>query len=122
MKNYVQSGEFLEITAGAAYSAGDLVEFGSLHGVAVADIANGANGIICMEGVFTLPKLTAASGDACTAGGPVYFSSGSVSGPAATTCWPVPSTGISVASQLSGAPFLVRRFWRRTRSWFQMAM
>lgn len=80
MKNYVQSGEFLEITAGAAYSAGDLVEFGTLHGVAVADIANGANGIICMEGVFTLPKLTAASADACTAGGPVYFSSGSVSG------------------------------------------
>lgn len=80
MKNYIQEGDYLEITAGATIAAGDLVQFGSLHGVAVTDIANGANGIICTKGVFTLPKLTGAAGDACTAGGPVYFSSGSVSG------------------------------------------
>jgi len=81
MKNEVQSqGDYIEITAGATIASGDLVQFGSLHGVAVADIANGANGIICRKGIFTLPKLTGAAGDACTAGGPVYFSSGSVSG------------------------------------------
>lgn len=80
MKNYIQEGDYLEITAGATIAAGDLVQFGSLHGVAVTDIANGANGIIRTKGVYALPKLTGAAGDACTAGGPVYFSSGSVSG------------------------------------------
>lgn len=81
MKNQVQDdGDYIEITAGANIASGDLVQFGSLHGVAVTDIANGANGIICLEGTYTLPKLTGVAGDACTAGGPVYFSSGSVSG------------------------------------------
>lgn len=80
MKNYVQEGDYLTITAGADVAAGELVQFGSLHGVAVAAIANGEQGVIHMQGVYSLPKLTAAAGDACTAGGPVYFSSGSVSG------------------------------------------
>lgn len=80
MKNHVQEGDYIEITAGSTIASGDLVQFGNLHGVAVTDIANGERGNICLEGIFTLPKLTAAAGDACTAGGPVYFSSGSVSG------------------------------------------
>jgi predicted RecA/RadA family phage recombinase len=80
MKNYVQDGDYLTITASADIDSGELVQYGSLHGVAVTDIANGAQGVIALKGVFTLPKLTAAAGDACTAGGPVYFSSGSVSG------------------------------------------
>ncbi len=81
MKNHVQEGDYIEITAGANISAGQLVQYGSLHGVAVADIANGAKGIISLEGVYTLPKLTAAAGDATTAGGLVYFDgSGNVSG------------------------------------------
>lgn len=80
MKNYVQDGDYITITASADVDAGELVQYGSLHGVAVTDIANGAQGVIALKGVFTLPKLTAASADACTAGGPVYFSSGSVSG------------------------------------------
>lgn len=80
MKNHIQEGDYLEITAGATINSGDLVQFGNLHGVAVANIANGARGNICLEGIYTFPKLTAAAGDACTAGGPVYFSAGSVSG------------------------------------------
>jgi len=80
MKNYVQDGKYIEFTAGATITSGQLVQVGSLHGVSVTDVANGAKGTLAMEGVFTLPKLTAAAGDACTAGGPVYFSSGSVSG------------------------------------------
>ena len=80
MKNYVQNGDYVEFTAGATITSGQLVQVGDLHGVSVTDVANGAKGTLAMEGVFTLPKLTAAAGDACTAGGPVYFSSGSVSG------------------------------------------
>lgn len=80
MKNYVQNGDYIEFTAGATITSGQLVQVGDLHGVSVTDVANGAKGTLAMEGVFTLPKLTAAAGDACTAGGPVYFSSSSVSG------------------------------------------
>lgn len=81
MKNYVQEGDHIEITAGAAYSAGDLIEVGNLHGVATTDIANGSTGIIALEGVFTLPKQTGAAGDAVAgAGSPVYFKTGKVTG------------------------------------------
>lgn len=81
MKNQIFScADFIEITAAATIASGDLVQFGSLHGVAVTDIANGSKGNLALEGVYTIPKLTAAAGDACTAGGPVYFSAGSVSG------------------------------------------
>lgn len=80
MKNYVQDGKYIEFTAGATITSGQLVQVGDLHGVAVTDVANGATGVMALEGVFTLPKLTGAAGDATTAGGPVYFSSGSVSG------------------------------------------
>ena len=44
MKNYVQNGANVTITAGAAYSSGDPVVVGDLVGVAVTDIANGATG------------------------------------------------------------------------------
>jgi predicted RecA/RadA family phage recombinase len=80
MKNYVQDGKYLDFTAAADVDSGELVQVGSLHGVSVTDVANGAKGVLALEGVFTLPKLTGAAGDATTAGGPVYFSSGSVSG------------------------------------------
>lgn len=80
MKNHVQDGKFLEITAAADVDSGDLVQFGKLHGVAVTDGLSGEKLTIALEGVYTLPKLTAAAGDACTAGGAVYFSSGSVTG------------------------------------------
>lgn len=99
MKNFVQEGEYIEITAGANIVAGELVEFGQLHGVAVADIANGEKGIIAMEGVFTLPKLTGAAGDACTAGGKVYFSSGSVTGTDASGTRLLVGHSLAVANQ-----------------------
>jgi predicted RecA/RadA family phage recombinase len=80
MKNYVQDGKYIDFTAAADVDSGELVQVGSLHGVSVTDVANGAKGSLAMEGVFTLPKLVAAAGDAVALGGPVYFSAGSVSG------------------------------------------
>lgn len=80
MKNYVQDGKYLTHTAGATITSGQLVQVGDLHGVSVTALANGETGTLAMEGVFTLPKLVGAAGDATTAGGPVYFSAGSVSG------------------------------------------
>ena len=81
MKNYVQDGKYLDFTAAADVDSGELVQVGSLHGVSVTDVANGAQGVLALKGVYTLPKLTGAAGDAvANAGDPVYFSSGSVSG------------------------------------------
>lgn len=80
MKNYVQNGHYLDYTAGGTITSGQLVQVGDLHGVSVTALASGDKGALALEGVFTLPKLTGASADATTAGGPVYFSSGSVSG------------------------------------------
>ena len=72
MKNYHSDGKFIEFTAGATITSGMLVKVGSLFGVSVTDVANGAQGSLALEGVFTLPK-TAGAGTALTAGGPVYF-------------------------------------------------
>ena len=80
MKNYVQDGKYLDFTAAADVDSGDLVEVGSLHGVAVTDVASGAKGVLAMEGVFTLPKLVGGGDAVAAAGDPVYFSAGSVTG------------------------------------------
>jgi predicted RecA/RadA family phage recombinase len=55
MKNYVQEGNFLEITAAKPCKSGDLYVEGSLVGVAVTDSDN-ALFSIATRGVFDLPK------------------------------------------------------------------
>ena len=72
MKNYVQNGSNLTITAGAAISSGDFVVVGSIVGVAVTDIANGASGAIACDGVFSGTK---ASGAALAVGDVAYLNS-----------------------------------------------
>ena len=99
MKNFVQNGDYLDFTAAATITSGQLVQVGSLHGVAVTDVANGAVGILALRGVYTLPKLTGASGDATTAGGPVYFSSGSVSGSDSSGTRKLVGYALAVAAQ-----------------------
>lgn len=70
MKNYVSSGATLTITATAAISSGDGVLAGSIFGVAAGDIANGADGIINLSGVYDLPKV---GSQAWTVGAKVYW-------------------------------------------------
>lgn len=72
MKNYVQNGKNLTITASSAYSSGDFVVEGSIVGVAVTDIANGASGVIACEGVF---EGTKASGATLALGDVAYLNS-----------------------------------------------
>lgn len=71
-KNFVQNGKMMTWTnaTGTAVASGDLVPVGDTFGVAVADIANGAAGELCMEGVFTLPAVNNA---AFAQGKPVYY-------------------------------------------------
>lgn len=62
MKNYVQGGSSLEWTngTGSAVVSGDVVVVGNQIGVAAVDIADTESGTVNMEGVFTLPKVSAA--------------------------------------------------------------
>jgi predicted RecA/RadA family phage recombinase len=61
MKNYVQNGSNLTITAGAAISSGDFVVTGDLVGVAVTDAASGDSVALSCYGVFTGTKASGAS-------------------------------------------------------------
>jgi predicted RecA/RadA family phage recombinase len=58
--NYEQNGKVITITAGANITSGQVVKVGQLLGVAIADIANGAQGPVQIEGVFRCPKVSGA--------------------------------------------------------------
>lgn len=64
MKNYIQEGEYVEVTLPYARSSGQGVLVGSLFGVCVVDGANGASINIHTEGVYDLEAATGASTDA----------------------------------------------------------
>lgn len=59
MKNAINDGRTKTFTAAAAIASGQAVANGALLGVAVAAVANGAQGTLYIEGVFELPKVTA---------------------------------------------------------------
>lgn len=59
MKNYVQRGDTLDVTAAAAVASGDVVIVGSIIGIANVDAAIGETFALDVVGVFTLPKTSA---------------------------------------------------------------
>lgn len=69
-KNYVQNGDTLEVTAGAAIASGDVVVAGKFVGVAINDIANGEVGDIRVTGVW---ELAAKSADVIAVGDLLYW-------------------------------------------------
>jgi predicted RecA/RadA family phage recombinase len=73
MKNFVQNGNSITVTAPAAVASGQLVVVGSLAGVAAFDAAVGADVELTVEGVFELPKVTT---DAIPQGDKLYWDSG----------------------------------------------
>ena len=70
MKTYKHEGKTLTITAAAALSSGDGVLIGTLLGVAVADIAQDAQGAALIDGCVELPATTA---DAWAQGDQLYW-------------------------------------------------
>lgn len=60
MKNHVQDGDSMPITAAANLTSGQVVRVGNLLCVAAVDIASGATGEVSTEGVFTVPKVSGA--------------------------------------------------------------
>jgi predicted RecA/RadA family phage recombinase len=96
MKNHVQPGDIVGVTAPANVLSGAGVLVGSLFGVAVADALSGTDVQIAVEGVFTLPKV---GSQAWTVGALIYWNG--------TACTNVASTnkliGAAVVAVGSGA-------------------
>jgi predicted RecA/RadA family phage recombinase len=70
MKNFVQKGDVVTITATAAGTSGSGLLFGKLFGVLTANVAIGAEAELALVGVFTLPKVEA---QAWTFGAALYW-------------------------------------------------
>ena len=72
---YVQAGDQIDYTPGAAVAAGDVVVQGDLIGVAKQPVAANALGALAVAGVFDFPKATG-GGSAIAAGATVYWDEG----------------------------------------------
>lgn len=59
MKNYIQDGDTVTVTAPYALASGAGCLVGTLFGVAANAAASGADAEILTEGVFELPKVSA---------------------------------------------------------------
>jgi len=61
-KNFVRDGDIITYSnTGAAIASGDVVVIGNLLGVALVDIAaTTGTGAVAIEGVYSLPKVSAA--------------------------------------------------------------
>jgi len=70
MKNFVQPGDIVTVTAPADVSSGTIVVVGTLFGVAATDAESGAAVEIKTSGVFALPKTSA---QAWTEGAKIYW-------------------------------------------------
>ena len=62
VSDYVQDGDILDYTPSTAVAAGDVVVIGSLVGVAPRPIAANATGALAIDGVYSLPCATGATG------------------------------------------------------------
>jgi predicted RecA/RadA family phage recombinase len=70
MKNFIQPGEVVGVTAPAAVASGAGVLVGSLFGLATTDAASGAPVEIATRGVFDMAKVSA---QAWTVGARIYW-------------------------------------------------
>ncbi|MCB5199025.1 DUF2190 family protein [Loktanella sp. TSTF-M6] len=70
MKNFIQQGENVTVTAAADVVSGQFLAVGALTGVAQGDAATGEEVVLVRRGVFALPK---ASAQAWTVGAKVYW-------------------------------------------------
>ena len=81
MKNFIATGNTLTITAEADIASGAGVLIGSIFGVATGPIANGAQGVINLTGVYDLPKTAS---QAWTVGAQIYWTGSACTNVAST--------------------------------------
>jgi Uncharacterized conserved protein len=70
MKNYIQDGDIITVTAPAAVASGDFVQVGRIRGIAVTSAASGVQVELRTKGVFDIPKTGTEA--FATLGLPVY--------------------------------------------------
>ncbi|APG48476.1 DUF2190 family protein [Phaeobacter porticola] len=101
MRNYIQPGDSITVTATAAASSGDGVLMGSLFGIASGDAAIGDNLVLTTTGVFEMPKP---STDDLAVGDDLYWddANGLVTNDDDTGSNPFIGLAVSVASNPSG--------------------
>jgi predicted RecA/RadA family phage recombinase len=97
-KNYVQEGKVIPFTAAADVVSGQVVVVGTLAGVSLTDVAQGAIGQLAISGVWDIPAATAA----ITQWAPVYWDAdgnpvGGVAGSGAATATSSDNTPIGLA-------------------------
>ncbi|MDI3259478.1 MAG: DUF2190 family protein [Sinobacteraceae bacterium] len=99
MQNFVQTGETLTLTAPYAVSAGGGAKVGNIFGVAVDDVASGADGeFVVDDAVF---DLTALSTDTFSVGDYVYWDD--TNKRCTSTATGNSKIGVATAPKISGA-------------------
>jgi predicted RecA/RadA family phage recombinase len=98
MKNFVQEGKTLTVTAPSAITSGQYVIVGAIRGVAAHDAEGGARLELATEGVFTLPKVLA---DVIAAGDLLYWTGTACTKTAGTGSKPL--VGVAVRAAGNGA-------------------
>lgn len=73
MKNYVQNGDVLAVTAGGTVNSGDVVLAGSVVGVAINGGVSGDVISVSVKGVYNLTKNTT---DVVARGAKLYWDAG----------------------------------------------
>ena len=97
MKNYVQRGENITVTAEAAAASGDGVKVGALFGIASGDAAIDDPLVLVTTGVFEMPKVGT---DDFTLGAAVYWRSSD--GLVTTTASGNTKVGVAVEAASNG--------------------
>jgi len=97
MKNFIQEGKSITVTAPAAVTSGQYVTVGAIRGVAAYDAAQGEPVELVTEGVFSLPKATA---EDIAAGDVVYWNGTACTKTAGTGSKPL--VGVAVKAAGSG--------------------
>jgi predicted RecA/RadA family phage recombinase len=97
MKNYVQEGKTITVTAPSAVASGQYVVVGAIRGVAAFDAAQGEPVELVSEGTFTLPKVAA---DNIAAGDLLYWTGTACTKTAGTGSKPL--VGVAVKPAGSG--------------------
>jgi len=94
MKNYIQEGKTITVTAPAAVTSGQYVTVGAIRGVAAFDAAQGEPLEVVTEGVFSLPKATA---EDIAAGDVVYWNGTACTKTAGTGSKPLVGVAVKAA-------------------------
>jgi predicted RecA/RadA family phage recombinase len=98
MKNFIQDGKTITVTAPAAVTSGQYVVVGAIRGVAAFDAASGDPVELATEGVFTLPKVGA---DNVAAGDLLYWNGTACTKTAGTGSKPL--VGVAIKPAGNGA-------------------